>query len=89
MKKPNIVLCNDDGIDAPGIYHLWKTLRSMANLWIVAPAVDQSCKGIGISLPKAQHIEAEKIPWEDGAEAWKVFGTPADCIKFALYYLLK
>ncbi len=89
MKKLNIVLCNDDGIHAPGIYHLWKALRPIANLSIVAPAEDQSCKGMGISIPKSQHIEAEKITWEDETEAWKVFGTPADCIKFALHYLLK
>jgi 5'-nucleotidase len=89
MKKPTIVLCNDDSIHAPGIYELWKSLRSVATLWIVAPAEDQSCKGMGISLPRFKHIEAEKIAWEEDAEAWKVYGTPADCIKFALDYLLK
>ena len=87
-KKPRIVICNDDGIDAPGIYHLWKSLHEMADVTIVAPAEDQSCKGVGISLPKSGFIEAEKVSWPEGVEAWKVFGTPADCIKFAIHYLL-
>ncbi len=89
MKRPKIVLCNDDGIDAPGIHALWEALAPIADITIVAPAEDQSCKGVGISLPKARIIEAEKHPWENGVEAWRVFGTPADCIKFALHYVLK
>src|SRR3989338_1263389 len=89
MNKPKIVLCNDDGIHAPGIYHLWEALRSFADIIIVAPAEDQSCKGVGFSLPKARYIEAEKVSWADNVPAWKVFGTPVDCTKFALHYVLK
>ena len=89
MKRPKIVLCNDDGIAAPGIFALWEALQPFADITIVAPAEDQSCKGVGISLPKTRFIEAEKYPWPDGVEAWRVFGTPADCTKFALHYVLK
>lgn len=89
MKKPKIVICNDDGIDAPGIHHLWAALHDHADVTVVAPAEDQSCKGVGISLPKSRFIEAEKVHWPEGIDAWKVFGTPADCTKFALHYLLK
>ncbi len=89
MKRPKIVLCNDDGIAAPGIFALWEALQSFADITIVAPAEDQSCKGVGISLPKTRFIEAEKYPWPDGVDAWQVFGTPADCTKFALHYVLK
>ena len=89
MNKPKVVICNDDGIDAPGIHHLWAALHDHADVTIVAPAEDQSCKGVGISLPKSRFIEAEKVHWNEGIEAWKVFGTPADCTKFALQYLLK
>lgn len=88
---PTIVISNDDGIDAPGIRNLWKALHKIAHVVIVAPAEDQSCKGVGISIPKSRYIEAEKIHWSDdeNTEAWKVHGTPADCTKFALHYLLK
>lgn len=89
MKRPKIVLCNDDGIEAKGIFALYEALKSFADITIVAPAEDQSCKGAGISLPKTRFIEAEKFPWECGVEAWRVFGTPADCTKFALHYVLK
>lgn len=87
MKKFNIVITNDDSISAPGIFHLYKALSTIANVTVVAPAFDQSCKGVGISLPKSRMIEAEKTSWENDITVWKVHGTPADCTKFALHYL--
>lgn len=88
MKKPNIVICNDDGINAPGIHHLALAVKDMANIMVVAPAEDQSCKGMGMSLPESRVIEAEKVDWiEPDIQAWQVFGTPTDCVKFALHFL--
>ncbi|MCH9617890.1 MAG: 5'-nucleotidase SurE [Chlamydiia bacterium] len=88
MKKWNIVITNDDSVDAPGIFHLYKALSTIANVTVVAPALDQSCKGVGVSLPKSRMIEAEQTSWEgEDVKVWKVFGTPADCTKFALHYL--
>ncbi|MCH9620849.1 MAG: 5'/3'-nucleotidase SurE [Chlamydiia bacterium] len=88
MEKLNIVITNDDSVYAPGIFNLYKALSTIANVTIVAPATDQSCKGSGVSLPKSRTIEAEQIQLE-GVEGkvWKVHGTPADCTKFALHYL--
>lgn len=88
MKKPKIVICNDDGIHAKGIRNLWEAVHNIADVTIVAPAEDQSCKGVGISIPQSRFIEAEKVPWPEDVVAWKVYGTPADCAKFALDYLL-
>ena len=87
--KPKIILCNDDGYNAPGIFRLWESLHDYADITIVAPANDQSCKGVGVSIPESRFIEAEKVKWPEDIEAWKVYGTPADCIKFALHYLFK
>ncbi len=87
--KLKAILCNDDGINAPGIYNLFEALHDHVDITIVAPAEDQSCKGLGISIPRSGYIEAEKVAWANGVESWKVFGTPADCIKFALHYLVK
>lgn len=88
MKKLNIIITNDDSVSAPGIYHLYKALSSIANVTVVAPALDQSCKGVGVSLPKSRMIEAEQTTWDgEDVNVWKVYGTPADCTKFALHYL--
>ncbi len=90
MKKLNIIITNDDSYKAPGIFNLYKSLQNIANVTVVAPAFDQSCKGAGVSLPESRMIEAEQTSWEnEGVKVWKVYGTPADCTKFALHYLCK
>ncbi len=91
MKKYSIVITNDDSFAAPGIFALYSSLSTIADVTVVAPAENQSCKGVGISLPASLLIEAEQTTWERAPEAkvWKVYGTPADCTKFALHYLCK
>ena len=86
MKKPRILITNDDGIDAPGIKHLWKALGNFAELFIVAPATQQSGKGLGLTLHEPLLID--EVPWKNGTKAWKVNGTPADCVRLALSVLL-
>lgn len=84
--KPFIILTNDDGISAPGIYALWFALKDLADILIVAPQYEQSATGLSISIRTPLRI----LPytWNECA-AWSVNGTPADCIKVALKILAK
>lgn len=85
-KKPFILIVNDDGIHAPGIKHLWNALVDKADLAIVAPAFEQSGVGMGITYRTPLHVE--KVQWERNTPAWKVTGTPADCVRMALSVIL-
>ncbi|MCC8189232.1 MAG: 5'/3'-nucleotidase SurE, partial [Planctomycetes bacterium] len=42
-----ILLTNDDGIDAPGLAALTEALAGLDDLWVAAPAENQS--GVGMS----------------------------------------
>lgn len=86
MKRPRILITNDDGIHAPGIKHLWNSLKDLADLTIVAPATEQSSVGLSITL--RQPLRIESIPGFGNTQAWSVSGTPADCIKLALSVIL-
>lgn len=86
MKKPTILLTNDDGIHASGLKHLWKALENFCDLFIVAPTVEQSGAGLSLTLRNPLHIE--KVSWENQTPAWKVSGTPADCVRMATRVLL-
>lgn len=86
MNKPRILITNDDGILAPGIKHLWGSVKSIADPYTVAPKTEQSGTSVGVSVCKTIHIEAE--PWQDNAPAWSVTGTPVDCVKAASSILL-
>lgn len=85
-RKPHILITNDDGIDAPGIKHLWRALHDKAHLTIVAPDREQSGKGLSITV--RQPLIAKSVPWEKETPAWKVEGSPADCVKLATSVLV-
>ncbi len=87
MKKPLVLLVNDDGIGAPGLRHLWSSLKDFCDTLIVAPASDQSGVGLSVTLRKPLHIE--EVEWEEKTPAWKISGTPTDCIRMALNVILK
>ncbi len=80
-QKSRILIVNDDGIHAPGIYHLWKALDGKADLSIIAPAFEQSGMSTAVTLRSPLHIET--VEWPNQTPAWKVTGTPTDCVRFA------
>ena len=86
-QKPKILITNDDGITADGIWHLWNALKGKADISIVAPAVQKS--GVGLALTLHKPITINPVKWEGSTPAWKVTGTPADCVRFALRIVLK
>jgi len=85
--RPQILIVNDDGIQAPGIKHLWNALKDHADLTIVAPAHEQSA--VGVSLTIRQPLRLHKVKGFGEAEAYALNGTPADCVKMALSVVLK
>lgn len=86
-KKLHILITNDDGVYAPGIRHLWRALKDVANVSVVAPAAEQSSVGMMSTLRHPLHIN--KVFWDEGEEAvWSVTGTPSDCIKLAIHVIL-
>lgn len=86
-RKPRILLTNDDGISAPGLKNLWKALSDIADLSIIAPATEKS--GVGLSITIREPLQIQSVQWENGTPAWKVTGTPADCVRLGLSVILK
>lgn len=85
--RPFLLLTNDDGIQAPGIRHLWEAVSDWADVAIVAPASEKS--GCGLSITWTKPLRIHPISWEKGTKAWSLTGTPADCVKMALSVLLE
>ncbi len=83
-KRPFLLITNDDGINAPGIRHLWEAVHEFADIAIVAPHSEKS--GSGLSITWTRPLMVQEISWE--CPAWSVTGTPADCVKMALSVLL-
>jgi len=86
MKKPLILLSNDDGIFAPGLYALYQAMLELGDVMVVAPESEQSAVGHAITLRNPLRA----FPWMRNGESFgtAVNGTPADCIKLALAELV-
>ena len=86
---PRILLCNDDGITAPGIQALADALDSVGDLYVVAPESEQSAVGHAITVrdPVRAH-EVEFSTSSGPIPAWAVSGTPTDSVKLACHELL-
>jgi len=81
-----ILITNDDGIESIGLKILWEALKSMTEVTIIAPAREQSGKGTSISF--MGRVQVESVDSFPDTPAWKVSGTPADCVKLGLSVLL-
>ncbi len=81
-----ILLTNDDGILADGIFALYQQIKSLGDVLVVAPAVEQSAAGHAITL--YHPIRVKKVSREKGFWGYAVNGTPADCVKFAIKMLM-
>src|SRR6185295_4003621 len=77
-----ILLTNDDGIHSDGLVTLERALRTLGDVYVVAPAAEMS--GASHSLTLARPLRIRQI---DGRH-WTVDGTPTDCVTLALNQIL-
>ena len=80
MKK--ILICNDDGYQAPGIVKLFQALSQVAQVEMVAPEQNNSAKSNSLTLLSPLMVH------HAGEGARYINGTPADCVHIALTGLL-
>ena len=81
-KRLNILITNDDGIHAPGIYALKGALEKIADVLVVAPDTERSAVGHAITL--SDPLRVTEIHKENAFFGYAVNGTPADCVKLGL-----
>jgi 5'-nucleotidase len=77
-----ILISNDDGIDASGIRVLADSMRGLGSVTIVAP--DKNRSGASNSLTLDAPIRIKEM----GEGVFRVSGTPTDCVHVALTGLL-
>ncbi len=81
-----ILLTNDDGIHAPGLYALYREFSKDSEVHIVAPETEMSAVGHAITLTSPLRVRRAKR--EGRFYGFAVTGTPADCVKIAVKELL-
>ena len=83
----NVLITNDDGIHAEGLFALKTAFDKVAKVHIVAPDRPRSACGHSITLHKP--LRADKVKLRDGSIAYASNGTPSDCISLGLLGVVK
>jgi 5'-nucleotidase len=78
-----ILIANDDGIYSPGILALAEVAAQFGEVRIVAPDVEQSSMGHAISAHRPLTYKRTTI---GDFDAYRVNGTPADCVALGLFH---
>ncbi len=77
-----ILLTNDDGIYAPGLAAMERQLRRLGQVYVVAPATEQS--GVAHSITYLKPLTVKEIYRGSQRWGWAVDGSPADCVKIGV-----
>lgn len=81
-----ILIANDDGIYAPGIFALAKAMTELTDdVTIVAPDVEQSASGHSITIRNPLRYMPTKIRDLEHVRAFRVDGKPADCVMLGVH----
>jgi len=87
VSKPSILISNDDGIYAPGIYALWEAMSEIGKTTVVAPNTEKSAVGHAITI--SDPIRIEEVKRSNGFKGYAVNGTPADSVKIAVKSIME
>jgi 5'-nucleotidase len=77
-----ILITNDDSIYSPGIATLAQAAATFGDVLVVAPDVERSSAGHSIS--SARPLRYRRTATPAGFEAYRVDGTPADCVALGI-----
>lgn len=81
-----ILLTNDDGIHAKGLWALYKRFSGNHDVTVIAPDRERSGVGHGITLNEP--LRSTYVEVNGGYKGYAVSGTPADCIKLGVLEIL-
>jgi 5'-nucleotidase len=83
---PNILVTNDDGVSAPGLFALVQSLRKLGTVSVLAPDRNWSASGHVKTLHRP--LRVKEVLLEDGSTALASDGAPSDCVALAMLGLV-
>lgn len=86
MKRPLILITNDDGYRAKGIAHITKIAQRFGNVVVIAP--DKGYSGFSHAITMNAPLFLTTIEEKKGLTRYACTGSPVDCIKIALDELM-
>ncbi len=82
----NVLITNDDGIYAEGLWALYRAFIKSHSVTVIAPERERSAVSHSITLHKP--LRVNRVCLEGGLAGYAVSGTPADCVKLGILDIL-
>ncbi len=83
MKKPTILVTNDDGFHGPGLRPLIKAMKRLGRVFVAVPDQERSADSHSLTLHKPIRV------YPISKDFITVNGSPADCARFGILWMLK
>jgi 5'-nucleotidase len=77
----HILVTNDDGVNAPGLFALVQEMRKLGNVSVLAP--DRNWSGGGHVKTLDRALRVKEVRLMDGTQAFASDGAPSDCVALA------
>jgi 5'-nucleotidase len=85
-RMTHILVTNDDGVTAPGLFALVDSLRTVGEVSVLAPDRNWSASGHVKTLHRP--LRVKEVELEDGTCALASDGAPSDCVALAVLGLI-
>ncbi|HEY4811614.1 MAG TPA: 5'/3'-nucleotidase SurE [Solirubrobacteraceae bacterium] len=79
----NVLLTNDDGIEADGLQAMRRALLALAGVRLAVIAPDGNRSAMARSITTRRPLWVEEVPFADGTIGYATDGTPVDCVRLA------
>ena len=79
----NVLLTNDDGIEAEGLQTLRVALGELAGVRVAVIAPDGNRSAMARSITTRRPLWVAEVPFADGSVGYATDGTPVDCVRLA------
>jgi 5'-nucleotidase len=78
-----VLLTNDDGIEAEGLQTLRRSLCELADVRVVVVAPDGNRSAMARSITTRRPLWVAEVEFGDGSVGYSTDGTPVDCVRLA------
>ena len=79
----NVLLTNDDGIEAEGLQEMRRALLAVDGVHLAVIAPDGNRSAMARSITTRRPLWVAEVPFEDGTVGYATDGTPVDCVRLA------
>jgi 5'-nucleotidase len=79
----NVLLTNDDGIEADGLLAMRSALQALPGVRLAVIAPDGNRSAMARSITTRRPLVVAEVPFADGTVGFATDGTPVDCVRLA------